>query len=358
MAEAEFQCVFLNPTDVGGRYSVLSYFGLVPAVLMGIDIPALLDRADRMRRECSPHTPTHENPGARLGATISTLALGGRDKLTLITSPSISSFGLWVEQLIAESTGKEGKGIIPVTGESLVEPAQYGNDRLFVCLRLEGDDNSTIDTFIEQVKASGQPVVGIELQNGYDLGAEFFRWEFAIAVAGAILGIHPFNQPGVQQAKDLTKRVLQEYQISGCLPGVATASSLNELLAEAKGGNYLAIMAYICQTPEVDRALADLRQRVMEQHHITTTLGYGPRYLHSTGQLHKDGPGTGLFLQMTADHEKDMPIPSEPHTFGVLADAQAVGDLQTLQSLGRHAIRIHLGLEKEAVIRRLTSTLA
>ncbi len=358
LAEAEFRDVFLNPTDVGGRYSVLSYFGLVPAVLIGIDLAALLDRADRMREKCAPRIPAHENAGARLGAIISTLALRGRDKLTLVASPSISSFGLWVEQLIAESTGKEGKGIIPVTGEPLVEPAHYGDDRQFVCLRLEGDDNSAIDTFIEQIKASGQPVVGLELRDGYDLGAEFFRWEFAIAVAGAILGIHPFNQPGVQQAKDLTKHVLQEYRTSGRLPQVATAPSLDELLAEARVGNYLAIMAYIRQTSEVDQALADLQQRVMEQHRIATTLGYGPRYLHSTGQLHKDGPGTGLYLQMTADHKKDLPIPGESYTFGVLADAQAVGDLQTLQSLGRRAIRIHLGRGDSAAIRKLTSTLA
>jgi len=358
LAEAEFRGVFLNPTDVGGRYSVLSYFGLVPAVLMGIDLTALLDRADRIREECASSVPFHENAEARLGATIGTLARRGRDKLTLVASPSISSFGLWVEQLIAESTGKEGKGIIPVTDEPLVEPTNYGDDRLFVCLRLEGDDNSAIDTFIEQIKASGQPVVGLEMRDGYDLGAEFFRWEFAVAVAGAILGIHPFNQPGVQQAKDLTKRVLQEYRTSGHLPQVATTHSLDELLAEAKGGDYLAIMAYIRQTPQVDRALAALRQRVIEQHHITTTLGYGPRYLHSTGQLHKDGPDTGLYLQVTADHEKDMPVPGEPYTFGVLADAQAVGDLQALQSLGRRAIRIHLGRGDRATIRKLTSSLA
>jgi glucose-6-phosphate isomerase/transaldolase/glucose-6-phosphate isomerase len=311
-----------------------------------------------MREKCAPRIPAHENAGARLGAIISTLALGGRDKLTLVASPSISSFGLWVEQLIAESTGKEGKGIIPVTGEPLVEPAHYEDDRQFVCLRLEGDNNSAIDTFIEQIKASGQPVVRLELRDGYDLGAEFFRWEFAIAVAGAILGIHPFNQPGVQQAKDLTKHVLQEYRTSGRLPQVTTVNSPNELLAEAKRGDYLAIMAYIRQTSEVDQALADLQQRVMEQHRIATTLGYGPRYLHSTGQLHKDGPGTGLYLQVTADHKKDLPIPGESYTFGVLADAQAVGDLQTLQSLGRRAIRIHLGRGDRAAIRRLTSTLA
>jgi len=358
LAEAEFRGVFLNPTDVGGRYSVLSYFGLVPAVLIGIDLAALLNRADCMREKCAPRIPAHKNAGARLGATISTLALGGRDKLTLVASPSISSFGLWVEQLIAESTGKEGKGIIPVTGEPLVEPAHYGDDRQFVCLRLEGDNNSAIDTFIEQIKASGQPVVRLELRDGYDLGAEFFRWEFAIAVAGAILGIHPFNQPGVQQAKDLTKHVLQEYRTSGHLPQVTTVNSPNELLAEAKRGDYLAIMAYIRQTSEVAQALADLQQRVMEQHRIATTLGYGPRYLHSTGQLHKDGPDTGLYLQVTADHKKDLPIPGESYTFGVLADAQAVGDLQTLQSLGRRAIRIHLGRGDRAAIRRLTSTLA
>jgi len=353
--EAKFRRVFLNSPDVGGRFSVLSYFGLVPAALMGIDITLLLERADCGREGCASRVPPHENPGAWLGATMGTLALRGRDKLTLVTSPSIGSFGLWLEQLIAESTGKDGKGIIPVAGEPLMDSTHYGDDRLFVCLRLADDDNSAIDAAMERIKSSGHPVVNLELRDRYDLGAEFFRWEFATAVAGAILGIQPFDQPNVQAAKDLTRRVLQEYQTSGRLSPVVVAHSLKDLLAEVRQGNYLSIMAYIRQTPEVEEALADFRRKVMERHRIATTLGYGPRLLHSTGQLHKGGPGTGLFLQVTTGHKKDLPIPGEPYTFGVLADAQALGDLQTLQSLGQRVIRIHL--DDEMSLEKLVSEL-
>lgn len=355
--EVGFRRRFLNPSDVGGRYSVLSYFGLVPAALMGIDLTTLLDRADSIRERCVSGVPVQENPGAWLGATIGALAQQGRDKLTLVTSPSISDFGLWLEQIIAESTGKEGKGIIPVEGEPLVDPSHYGDDRLFVCLRLEEDDNSAIDLAMERIKSSGQPVVDLELRDRYDLGAEFFRWEFATAVAGAIFGINPFDQPNVQAAKNATKEVLQECQISGRLPAVKVASSLGDLLAEVRQGNYLAIMAYIRQTPEVDEALADICRKVMEKYHIVTTCGYGPRLLHSTGQLHKGGPNTGLFLQVTADHKEDLPIPGEPYTFGTLADAQALGDFKTLQLLGRHVIRIHLRSGDAIALRKLAGEL-
>lgn len=358
LAEDEkFRRIFLNPSDIGGRYSVLSYFGLVPAVLTGVDIITLLDRSDCMREACASCVPAHDNPGVWLGTYMGTLALKGRDKLTLITSPAISSFGLWVEQLIAESTGKEGKGIIPIVGEPLIEPARYGDDRLFVCLRLGGDDNSAVDKAIERIRSSAQPVLVLEMRDRYDLGAEFYRWEFATAIAGAILGIHPFNQPNVQQAKDATERVLQEYTTSGRLPEVETADSLVNLLTEARKGRYLAIMAYVHQTPGVDKALAELRRKVVYRYGITTTLGYGPRFLHSTGQLHKGGPATGLFLQITADHEKDLPIPGKPYTFGVMADAQALGDLQALQLLGWPVIRVHLGRGDEADILKLVSEL-
>ncbi|MFC1915338.1 glucose-6-phosphate isomerase [Chloroflexota bacterium] len=355
--ETKFRRVFLNPADVGGRYSVLSYFGLVPAALVGINIKRLLERVDNMRGRCVSGVPTKKNPGAWFGATIGALARQGRDKLTLVTSPSIGSFGLWLEQLIAENTGKEGKGIIPVVGEPLADSAQYGEDRLFVCLRLKGDNNSAIDIAMEHIKSAGQPVASLELRDRYDLGAEFFRWEFASAVVGVILGINPFNQPNVQMAKDTTEGVLQEYQCSGRLPTVESASSLNSLLAEARPENYLAIMAYIRQTTEVDEALTDLRRKVMEKYHIVTTAGYGPRLLHSTGQLHKGGPNSGLFLQITAEHQKDLPIPGKPYTFGVLADAQALGDLRTLQSLGRRITRVHLGLGDGMAIRKLTNEL-
>ena len=356
--EEGFRRIFLNPSDIGGRYSVLSYFGLVPAALMGVDITMLLDRADRMREGCPSCVPAHDNPGVWLGAVMATLAQGGRDKLTLVTSPSIANFGLWVEQLVAESLGKEGKGIIPVAGEPHVAPGHCGNDRLFVYLRLEGDHNAATDAAMELIESSGQPLVRLELRDRYDLGAEFFRWEFATAVAGSMLGIDPFDQPNVQGAKDMTESVLQEYRRSGRLPQSEVGNSLKDLLSEARSGDYLAIMAYLRQTTEVDEALADLRRRATESHHIATTVGYGPRFLHSTGQLHKGGPNTGLFIQVTAGHEKDLPIPGEPYTFGVLADAQALGDLRALQALGRRVVRVDLGLDGGAAIWRLSEELA
>ena len=343
--ENGFRRVFLNPPDIGGRYSVLSYFGLVPAALMGIDITALLDRADCMREGCAsfvPAVPAHDNPGAWLGAIMGNLALRGRDKLTLATSPSIIGFGLWVEQLIAESTGKEGKGIVPVASEPLVDPVHYGEDRLFVYMRLAGDDNSVTDASIDGIEASGQPVMRIDLRDRYDLGAEFFRWEFATAVVGAILDVNPFDQPNVQQAKNLTARVLQDYQTSGVRPAAEAAGSPRELLSKARPGEYLAIMAYLRRTPETDRALSDLRRRVLERYHVATTLGYGPSFLHSTGQLHKGGPETGLFLQITAAHNRDVGIPGASYSFGALVDAQASGDLQALRESGRGVARVRL----------------
>ena len=222
-------------------------------------------------------------------------------------------------------------------------------------MRLEGDDNADTDAAIVSIESSGQPVVCLELRDLYDLGAEFFRWEFATAVAGAILGIHPFDQPNVQQAKEETVQGLQEHRTSGRLPQVEAASSLADLLSTAGTGDYLAIMAYVGQTPETDQGLADLRRRVTEGHHIATTLGYGPRFLHSTGQVHKGGPDSGLFLQLTVDHQKDIPVPGESYTFGVLAEAQALGDLKVLQALGRRVVRIRLPSGDESEIRRLAS---
>jgi glucose-6-phosphate isomerase len=343
--ESGFRQLFTNPPDIGGRYSVLSYFGLVPAALIGMDITRLLDRADSMRTECAPFAKdiqNTDNPGARLGATLGVLALHGRNKLTLVTSPSIESFGLWAEQLIAESTGKEERGIIPVSGEPLVHPANYGDDRQFVYLRLNGDENACTDAAIAAIESSGQPVLRLELQTMYDLGAEFFRWEFATVVAGAILGIHPFDQPNVQQAKYETVVGLQEHRESGRLPQVDAPGSIESLLSKARPGDYLAIMAYIHQTPETDIALADLRRKVTENHGIATTLGYGPRFLHSTGQVHKGGPDSGLFLQLTTDLREDIPVPGESYTFGILAEAQALGDLKVFLALERRVVRVQL----------------
>ena len=356
--EHQFRKVFSNPPDIGGRYSVLSYFGLVPAALTGVDVAELLYRADCMREGCDASVPAHDNPGAWLGAVMGTLARQGRDKLTLVTSPAISGFGLWVEQLIAESTGKEDKGIVPIAAEPIAGTGSYGDDRLFVHLRLEGDDNSDTDEAIARIQSSGQPVVRLDLQDKYDLGAEFYRWEFATAVAGAVLGIHPFDQPNVQGAKDMTDRVLKQNRTSGALPDTGPGGSLQELLSEVRPGDYLAIMAYLRQTPEVGRALEVLRRNVTERYGIATTLGYGPRFLHSTGELHKGGPTSGMFLQLTTSHQEDVAVPGEPYTFGTLADAQALGDMEALRASGRRAARVRLGADGVSDILRAANGLA
>ena len=353
--EAGFRRAFLNPPDLGGRYSVLSYFGLVPAALIGADVEALLDRADSMRESCASSVPPQDNPGAWLGAVMGTLASRGRDKLTLVTSPSIESLGLWVEQLIAESTGKDGRGIVPVAGEPLLSPEHYGDDRLFVYVRVVEDDNAGTDEAVQRLESAGQPVVRLELRDRYGLGAEFYRWEFAIAVAGALLGVHPFDQPNVEQAKELTAEVLREYRTTGRMPEAAATGSPEELLSGARAGDYLSIMAYVRQRAEMDRALAGLRRRVMERYRIATTLGYGPRFLHSTGQLHKGGPDSGLFLQITAQSHEDVPVPGEAYSFGVLAKAQAQGDLRALQERGWRVASVRMDSDEAEGIARLLS---
>jgi glucose-6-phosphate isomerase len=345
-----FRHIFLNPADIGGRYSVLSYFGLVAAALIGVDITVLLDRAERMRRNCSPDIPDYQNAGAWLGVCMGTLASNGRDKLTLVTSPSIASFELWVEQLIAESTGKEGKGIIPVANEPMMEPDHYGNDRLFIYLRVVGDENHATDIAVSRLISSGQPAIVLQLKDIYDIGAEFFRWEFATAIAGAILGIQPFDQPDVQKSKDVTARLLEEFSTSGHLPKLETTGSLADLLSHSAKSRYLAVMAYLRQTSEMDRALRKLRRKVSETYRIATTLGYGPRFLHSTGQLYKGGKNTGLFFQLTVDHGKDLPVPGKPYSCGTVADAQAIGDFQALQSAGRTVVRVNLHESKASII--------
>jgi glucose-6-phosphate isomerase len=341
-SEKEFRRAFLNQPDIGGRYSVLSYFGIIPALLAGVNIATLLDRADRVRKLCRVETQLSNNPGAWLGIVMGALAQKGYDKLTLITSPAISSFGLWLEQLIAESLGKNGKGILPVAGEPLVPPDFYGNDRLFVYLRMENDDNSTTDKLVEQLKARERPLVVIKLRDRYDIGSEFYRWEFATAIAGSILKVNPFDQPDVESSKKATQSLLHEYISTGQFPTWDKTEPFTDLLTRVRDGMYLAILAYVQQTAETDKILGQLRYRIMEKYHIATTLGYGPRYLHSTGQLHKGGAANGLFLQITTAHGKDVPIPGMPYTFGVLADSEALGDLRALRSLGRHVCSIHL----------------
>jgi transaldolase/glucose-6-phosphate isomerase len=359
--EKGFRRTFLNPSDIGGRYSALSYFGLVPAAVMGIDIGALLDAADGMVKACASSVPARDNPGLWLGVVFGTLAQRGRNKITLVTSPGIDSFGMWAEQLIAESTGKEGKGLVPIDREPLGPPSVYGDDRLFVYLRLDSARNAQLDRKVSALEQAGQPVLRLHLDDKKALGAEFFRWEFAIAVAGALLGIDAFDQPNVQESKDNTKRVLEAYEKAGAFemgqPGwenqqVAVywshqpegAKSLRENLAAffrlCRPGDYFAIMAYVEQNDQNDTALQEARVAARDALKIATTLGYGPRFLHSTGQLHKGGPNTVLALQIVARDRIDVPVPGEPYTFGTLKQAQAIGDWQALETHGRRALRI------------------
>ncbi len=368
-----FRGIFLNPPDIGGRYSALSYFGLVPAALLGLDVTTLLDRAERMAHACVSCVPAGENPGLRLGAILGSLALRGRDKVTFVCSPEIATFGCWVEQLIAESTGKEGKGIVPVEGEEVAAPEAYGNDRLFVYLRLDGTRAPALDAKLAALERAGHPVVTTRLQDLYDLGGEFFRWEFATAVAGAVMGINPFDQPNVQESKDNTKQLLEEYRERGTLPedepifsagdveiygDAATASALRGSrslsaalkahLSRIQAGDYVALTAYFPRTEATENRLAGIRTRVRDRFRVATTLGYGPRFLHSTGQLHKGGDDHGVFIQVTAADSPDLPIPGEPYGFGIMKRAQALGDLRSLQCRGRRVLRIHLAGDVEA----------
>jgi len=338
-----FRTTFTNPPDIGGRYSVLSYFGLVPAALTGINVQTLVERGIEMAQACRPGIPPDQNPGAYLGTVMGLLGRSGRDKVTIIASPKISSFGLWAEQLLAESTGKEGKGLIPVAQEPLASPEAYGNDRLIVYLRLEGDANAAGDKHVKALEKAGQPVVRRTLRDAYDLAAEFFCWEFATAIAGHYLKIHPFDQPNVQESKENTSRVLEYVKTNGQLPTQAPDNGVGALLAQAGPGRYLAILAYLTPSAQADAAIKTLRKTLLTKYHLTTTAGYGPRYLHSTGQLHKGGPNSGLFLQLIEDMKPDVPIPGQPYTFGTLAQAQSVGDYQSLQARHRAVARVKLG---------------
>ena len=335
----DFRRVFHGNPEVGGRYSILSGFGLVPAALMGIDVEKMLGRAAAMRAACHASDPG-DNPGAALGAAIGKLALEGRDKLTVFASPSIAGFGLWVEQLVAESLGKEGRGVVPVAGEAPLGPEAYTGDRLFVHLRLEGDDNSRVDAAMGRLARAGHPVARLDLGDLYDLAAEVFRWEFAIAVAGAVLEVNPFDQPDVQAAKDMTSSVLAEFEGSGALPDAPETMPAFDLLSQVRPGDYVAIMAYARQTPDLDAAIDELRHTLVTRFGVATTMGYGPRFLHSTGQLHKGGPPSGLFLQLVEDPEADIEIPGQSFSFGVLAASQALGDLRALQAAGRRVTRL------------------
>ncbi|HUV92224.1 MAG TPA: bifunctional transaldolase/phosoglucose isomerase [Anaerolineales bacterium] len=365
----EFRATFLNDPNIGGRYSALSYFGLVPASLIGMDVELLLERASNMVCNCEGcNNPiTGDNHGAYLGAILGELAKAGRDKVTLITSPGIRSFGDWVEQLIAESTGKEGKGILPVVGETVGSPGVYGDDRLFVYLKLEGDE--TFDSTLKVLEDTGNPVVRLNLGDLYDLGEQFFLWEMATAVAGYRLGINPFDQPNVESAKVLARKMLTTYQEKGKLPvsnpvlsadGITVfgdvqanthESALQSFLSQAQPGAYIALQAFVQPTQETDAALLRLRTSLRDETKMAVTTGYGPRFLHSTGQLHKGDAGRGLFIQFTSDSAQDIPIPDEAGAsessinFGVLEMSAALGDNQALLDAGRKVIRFHLGTD-------------
>jgi glucose-6-phosphate isomerase len=355
--KANFRRIFKGPEDIGGRYSVLSYFGLVPAALGGIDIQALLRSANRMQEACAPCVAVFENPGMWLGVLIGCLALHGCNKLTFIISPALRSFGLWVEQLLAESTGKEGKGVIPVIDEPLAEPKYYGDDRLFVYLRMKGDQNSETDEGVVGLEVAGKPIIQLEINDQVDLGAEFFRWEFAVSIIGSVLGINPFDQPDVQSAKEATRAALQDFQASGRFRRLPSCDSLETWMEKSRPHDYLAIMAYLQQTAAVDRAFSELRRKMVEKYQVATTLGYGPRFLHSTGQLHKGGPDSGLFLQITAQRRKDLSLPGEPYSFGILTEAEALGDYQALEARGKRIARIQLSSASGAAVKRLAQDL-
>jgi transaldolase/glucose-6-phosphate isomerase len=360
--EFGFREVFLNDPNIGGRYSALSYFGLVPAALVGIDLNQLLERALVQVRNCEPakHPADGDNDGAWLGAILAELAKVGRDKLTLIVWPALANLGDWLEQLVAESTGKEGRGILPVVGEPLGPPAVYGQDRLFVYLRLKGPDADAepYDVSLQALEEAGHPVVRLRLEDLYDLGKQFFLWEFATAVAGHRLDINPFNQPNVEAAKVLARQAVAGYAEKGTLssdePAPAEAEALAAFLAPAQAGDYVALQAYLRPTAEVDAALLALRTRIRDRLRLATTVGYGPRFLHSTGQLHKGDAGNGLFIQFTADSPRDVAIPDRAGdgeasmSFGVLELAQALGDKQALEEAGRRVIRFHLDQEDPA----------
>lgn len=355
--ERRFRRVFTADPNVGGRYSALAHFGLVPAALMGIDVEQLLARAARMMNECRPEHPAARNPGLVLGALMGQAALAGRDKLTLVADPGLESVGSWLEQLIAESTGKQGKGIVPVDLEPLGAPSAYGSDRLFIYLRKSGSHDSALNA----LQQAGHPLVVFDLPDPYDLAAEFYRWEFATAVACAVLGVNAFDQPDVQDAKDRTKAKIAEYKATGAVsPGTFVSledapAALEAFLANAKSGDYIAINAYLRRNPAMEAALTELRLKLHARTGCATTVGFGPRFLHSTGQLHKGGADNGLFLQITADSAADIEIPGQGMTFGTLERAQALGDYEALSARNRRILRIHL--QADTPLRQLLANL-
>jgi transaldolase/glucose-6-phosphate isomerase len=370
-----FRGIYFGLPSIGGRYSALSDFGMVPGAVMGIETTKFLEGAASMALACSPCSAIEKNPGVLLGILLGTLATRGRDKVTIVASPGIDDLGAWLEQLLAESTGKDGKGLVPVDREPLGNPEVYGKDRVFAYLRLETGADPAQDRAVDALAAAGQPVVRIALNSPYDLGQEFFRWEVATAVAGSIIGINPFNQPDVEASKIATKKLTTEYEQKGSLPaekpalvedgislfGVTAAKSLGQALLEhlnsLKSGDYFALLAYIQRDEEHEAALESIRTLVRDKKKVATCLGFGPRFLHSTGQAYKGGPNTGVFLQITCDDAEDLQVPGQKYTFGVVKAAQARGDLQVLVERGRRAVRIHLGSDVRAGLDKLAAAM-
>ncbi|MDR3577091.1 MAG: bifunctional transaldolase/phosoglucose isomerase [Anaerolineaceae bacterium] len=359
--QRKYRRIFLNFSDIGGRYSALSYFGLVPAALMGLNVAELLARALRMVHANAPYLNAKDSPGISLGAFIGEMAHSQRDKLTFIMPEAIGTLGMWLEQLVAESTGKEGMGILPVAGEPLGDLSVYGPDRQFAYLNLNGHEDAEIKKKISDLQFAGYPLVTIQLDDLMDIGQEFFRWELATAAAGSILGINAFDQPNVQESKDNTNRLLGLVRQQGQLPeespdlleaplsfygpdvGGDMADTFKKVFGSLKPSEYIAIMAYLTEEPASGQVLQTIRTRMRDALHLATTLGYGPRFLHSTGQFHKGGPNTGLYLQITAADPEDVQIPGEPYSFSVFKQAQAMGDLEALRKHERRVIRIDLG---------------
>jgi transaldolase / glucose-6-phosphate isomerase len=364
---AKFREIFFGVPSIGGRYSALSNFGMVPAAIMGVDVEKLLLTTRDMVVACGPNSAADENPGVVLGTILGVAATHRRDKLTIIASPGIYDLGAWLEQLVAESTGKSGKGIIPVDRERLARPSVYGSDRVFAYLRLASNPNRAQDAAVMALEKAGHPVVSISVDGAYSLGQEFYRWEIATAVAGSIIGINPFNQPDVEASKVETRKLTSEYEAKGKLPvevpffeasgiqffadeknvaaihgGLNAAAVLKRHLCRISAGDYFAVLGYIPMSAENEKALQTIRHALRDKKKAATVLGFGPRFLHSTGQAYKGGPNSGVFLQITCDDARDLPVPGQKYTFGVVKAAQARGDFAVLAERGRRALRVHL----------------
>jgi transaldolase/glucose-6-phosphate isomerase len=381
-----FARIFHGDPSIGGRYSVLSPFGLVPAAAAGIDLRTLLKHTLSMVRSCGPDVPPPENPGVQLGLAMGLAGLEGRDKVTILSSEKIADFGAWAEQLIAESTGKDGKGLIPIDGEPLGEPAVYGKDRFFIDLRTEGENDAAHDHMLASLEKAGHPVVRIVMKSVEHIGQEFFRFELATAVAGAVLGINPFNQPDVEDAKIKTRELTAAFEKTGALPpeqpAMSTAQAdiytddhnaaalrkagadgdlgswLKAHLARVGEDDYVALLAYIERNSAHIDALQHMRLEVRDKRHVATCAEFGPRFLHSTGQAYKGGPDSGVFLQITADDAEDLPVPGQKASFGIIKAAQARGDFDVLTERGRRALRVHLKGDLESGLKMLDTAIA